>query len=332
MRLPNIVVMAVILVVSVVGCGGPANNVAARSFVTEYGLGPDKWATAWLLTRYIDPDARLVVVGGADIAAAPGTRFDVPGAEYRRIGDRSAFEVARQAAGLSDPAVAALGAIVQDIEVEFWSASSISADAVEQGFRTLQMRFGRDKVSPDCYLAYFDRVYDSLQRRLGSGQSLAPADLEVDCAAVDFAAAGSSSLVPEVPVATVLEEMRRGKKVVFVDVREPDEFAESHIPGALNITLRDIRPETIAPLAGADYVVTYCVKDFRGFEMAKALRDAGIENATILNPYGIKGWIGAGLPLTGRKALPADEASIKLAQCAAAPADCAEQKNERGRI
>jgi len=41
------------------------------------------------------------------------------------------------------------------------------------------------------------------------------------------------------------------------------------------------------------------VKDFRGYEVAKKLRKQGI-NAAIMNPYGIKGWIAAGLPVAGR--------------------------------
>ena len=61
--------------------------------------------------------------------------------------------------------------------------------------------------------------------------------------------------------------------------------------------------DPFAAVKGADYVVAYCIKDFRGFEMARSLRDAGVSNAVILNPYGIKGWIADGLPTVGAQAM-----------------------------
>ena len=39
-----------------------------------------------------------------------------------------------------------------------------------------------------------------------------------------------------------LGAMAAGRKVVFVDVREADEFMEGHIPGAINVPLRDAGP------------------------------------------------------------------------------------------
>ena len=68
-------------------------------------------------------------------------------------------------------------------------------------------------------------------------------------------------------------------------------------------------------LSGADYVVSYCVKDFRGYEMAKALAQVGVENSVIMRPYGIKGWISMGLPVTGAKALTEAESTQQLARC-----------------
>ena len=50
----------------------------------------------------------------------------------------------------------------------------------------------------------------------------------------------------------------------------------------LNIQIRDVTPALREQLQGADYVVSYCVKDFRGYEMAKALAQVGVENAVII--------------------------------------------------
>jgi hypothetical protein len=84
--------------------------------------------------------------------------------------------------------------------------------------------------------------------------------------------------------------------------------------------MRDASPDLKARLKGADWVVSYCVKDFRGFEMAKYLAEQGVPHSVILRPYGIKGWIAEGLPVTGAKALSGDRARkallTRLAQAA----------------
>ena len=59
----------------------------------------------------------------------------------------------------------------------------------------------------------------------------------------------------------------------IIDVRSPGEFAEDHIPGAINLRIRDINADSIVQLPPSDLYVAYCVKDFRGFEMARKLRD-----------------------------------------------------------
>ena len=193
--------------------------------------------------------------------------------------------------------------------------------AVEHAFRTLQQRHGRYAVAPECYLTFFDRVFDVVRAQRTSGQTIVDDALNIDCHALASREA-QGALVPELPIGTLLAEMKAGKSVLFVDVREPDEFAEAHIPGAMNVQLRALDADDIAAVKGADYVVSYCIKDFRGFEMARSLRDAGVNNAVILNPYGIKGWIGEGLPTVGYQAMTATAAKTRLAECVASPQAC----------
>ena len=41
--------------------------------------------------------------------------------------------------------------------------------------------------------------------------------------------------LPEIDINEKLEDMELFSNVVLVDVREPSEFAEGHIPGAINL-------------------------------------------------------------------------------------------------
>jgi rhodanese-related sulfurtransferase len=312
--------LAFLLALACAGCADKGGRSAP--FITEHGLGPDKWATAWLLTRHVSPGADLMVIKPGR-ALPPGVHFDVAGSELTRQADRAAFDVVRSRYRIEDPVVAELAQIVQDIEIDFWNPEkSAAAPLVEHAFRTLQTRHGREEVPPECYLAFFDRVYGAL-RAERAGARMQVEELLVDCGAV-AAQTTLGPLVSEVRIAHLLSELGRGKRVVFVDVREPHEYREAHIPGALNVALRDIDPALLARLRGVDYVVSYCVKDFRGFEMARALQDAGVENSVILNPYGIRGWIASGLPTAGTQALEPAEAAAVMARCIAG--DCGDAK------
>lgn len=288
---------------------------------TDYGLGPDKWASAWLMARHAVPGAELVVVPQGKPVGA-GIAFDVPTSSLRRERDHAAFQTVVDHYKLRDPDLARMAQIVRDIEVNYWGdPDAAESPAVEHAFRELQQRHGRYTVAPECYLAFFDRVFDAVRAQRVSNKVVKPEDLRVDCHALASQEA-QGALVPELPIKTLLTEMKTGKSVVFVDVREPDEFAEAHVPGALNIQLRELDADDIAAVKGADYVVAYCIKDFRGFEMARSLRDAGVSNAVILNPYGIKGWIADGLPTAGAQAMTEVDAKTRLAECVASPQAC----------
>jgi rhodanese-related sulfurtransferase len=311
---------ALLLLAGLTACSSP--TAAPRQRVsTDYGLGPDKWASAWLMARHAVPGAELVVVPQGKPVSA-GIPFDVPSSPLRRERDHAAFQTVVDHYRITDPDLARMAQIVRDIEVNYWGdPDAAESPAVESAFRELQQRHGRYAVAPECYLAFFDRVFEAVRAQRTDGKAIAPEDLRMDCHALASKQA-QGALVPELPIETLLTEMKSGKSVVFVDVREPDEFAEAHIPDALNIQLRELDAKDIAAVKDADYVVAYCIKDFRGFEMARSLRDAGVGNAVILNPYGIKGWIADGLPTVGAQAMTETAAKQRLAECVASPQAC----------
>lgn len=310
---------ALVSLFAMTGCGASAGP--AQPVVTDYGLGPDKWATAWLMARHAVPGAELKVVPQGQPLTA-GIAFDVPTSTLRRERDHAAFQTVMDHYRLTDPALLRMAQIVRDIEVNYWGApDAAESPAVEHAFRSLQQRHGRYSVTPECYLAFFDKVYAQVKAGVDPKVAADPARLDVDCHAL-ASKESQGALVPEMSIATLLAEMKAGKTVRFVDVREPEEFVEAHVPGALNIQLRALDESALAKIRGADYVVSYCIKDFRGFEMARSLRDAGISNSVILNPYGIKGWIADGLPTVGEKALTTDAGRARLSVCIASPESC----------
>lgn len=120
-----------------------------------------------------------------------------------------------------------------------------------------------------------------------------------------------------VPPEEVARMIREGRKVVLVDVREPQEFTEKHIPGALSIPVRDtahVTAEQLKTMAEADVVIPYCLKDFRGFEGAKTLHGLGLGNVGLFKGYGIKSWDKAKLPEAGETTGILDAEGLKMIQ------------------
>ena len=97
-----------------------------------------------------------------------------------------------------------------------------------------------------------------------------------------------SEQTQEVGVDAFAGTWRRGTRLV--DVREPDEYASGHVPGAVNVPLADV---LAAPQRFADeecYVI--CRSGGRSLKAAEAMNAAGGRAVSVSG--GTSGWIEAG--------------------------------------
>lgn len=84
---------------------------------------------------------------------------------------------------------------------------------------------------------------------------------------------------------------KRGARII--DVREPEEFAGGHLPGAVNIPLADL---TLIPELNASPLVVVCASGGRSARAAVMLEEAGhLEVANLLG--GTHGWMQEGRPV-----------------------------------
>jgi rhodanese-related sulfurtransferase/DNA-binding transcriptional ArsR family regulator len=95
----------------------------------------------------------------------------------------------------------------------------------------------------------------------------------------------------------LLEKSRAGV-VIVLDVRPPDEFALGHLPGAVNIPVRELEAR-LAELDPALEIVAYCRGAYcvLSFEAVAALRARGFKVRRLED--GFPEWRAAGLPVAG---------------------------------
>jgi hypothetical protein len=90
-----------------------------RTWVTRRGVHVDRIASAWLICRFIDPEARFKFVSDKGYVPEPGEiRFDMFEAEYTHEGDHCTFEVLLARLCPPEPALQALAEIVHDIDLK----------------------------------------------------------------------------------------------------------------------------------------------------------------------------------------------------------------------
>ena len=131
-----------------------------------------------------------------------------------------------------------------------------------------------------------------------------------------------SDLIPLVTSDDILARIEEGANVIFIDAREIAEYQEDHLPGARNLTLRQVTETSAQRFGDADLIVTYCLKDFRGYELGRALQDRGIRNVRLMKDHGINGWRKQGLPVASRDGLTDVEALALLRRCADDKSTC----------
>ncbi|WP_188261315.1 chromate resistance protein ChrB domain-containing protein [Azospirillum tabaci] len=90
-----------------------------RTWVTRRGVQVDRIASAWLIRRSIDPQARFKFVPDKGYAPEPGElRFDMFEAEFTHEGDQCTFEVLLAKLVPPDRALQAIAEIVHDIDLK----------------------------------------------------------------------------------------------------------------------------------------------------------------------------------------------------------------------
>jgi hypothetical protein len=122
----------------------------------------DKCASAWLIKRFVDPDAVFKFIPKGELVATGGIPFDTPESKFRRYHNLSAFESILKEYEIHDPGLMWLGKITHDIEITYWSGRTVEgSEELEYRIREIIETTPSPEECFEKTFPIFDEVYQS---------------------------------------------------------------------------------------------------------------------------------------------------------------------------
>ena len=140
------------------------SNTRGMTWVTRTNVKIDRMTSAWLIRRFIDPQARFVFTQEKHYVPKEGElRFDMYEGEYTHEGDLCTFEVLLRRFELDDPGLRRLAEIVHDVDLKddrYAHAETAGVAAVLAG---LVRRIPDDAERIDAVCTVLDGLIDQLR-------------------------------------------------------------------------------------------------------------------------------------------------------------------------
>lgn len=133
----------------------------------------DRMACAWLIQRFIDPDATWAFgespVGGDSAVVT----YDMQGGRFTHIGNFCTFEVMMQAFGLDDPALARIAKIVHTLDINDDKYHTPEAEGIQKVLAGIRHGCGEDGIMLRRGREVFDALYAAFGASAGGGDAKA---------------------------------------------------------------------------------------------------------------------------------------------------------------
>lgn len=147
-----------------------SHNLQEKTWVTRKGIYVDRMASAWLIRRFIDPNARFKFVPAKGYKPLPGElRFDMFEAEFTHEGDHCTFEVLVDSVGINDAALTPIAQIVHDIDLKDSKFGREETVGIERLISGVAMAHKEDEARLERACAVFGDLYEYFKRKSGRG-------------------------------------------------------------------------------------------------------------------------------------------------------------------
>ncbi|MGZ6124401.1 MAG: chromate resistance protein ChrB domain-containing protein [Myxococcales bacterium] len=149
---------------------GAVERPRGATWVTRTGIHVDRMASAWLIRRFIDPQAKLKFVAAREYRHRPGElRFDMFDGEFTHQGELCSFEVLLARFGISDPALRAIAEIIHDIDLKDEKYGRPDNAGFEHLINGIAMAHPEDEVRLQRASAVLDDLHEYFKRKRRGG-------------------------------------------------------------------------------------------------------------------------------------------------------------------
>jgi hypothetical protein len=157
--------------------GSPATSLARNQKISNFsGLTwltrkrpfVDRMASAWLIRRFIDPQASFLFRDEGELQALIGeleVSYDVRNGDFTHVDDLCTFEVLMKSFALADKGLDTLARIVHDIDIKDGKFSAPEAHVIEMIIKGIRNRALPDSETLEQGMAIFEALYLSITEK-----------------------------------------------------------------------------------------------------------------------------------------------------------------------
>jgi hypothetical protein len=136
-------------------------------WITRERVRIDRASSAWLIKRFVDPQAEFLFAPGDQVMARAeqehATPFHVPASELGQKGSRTGFDAIVEKYNLTDPAVLALADVIRQADKTKDGAESAGINAIVHGFFLMHLP---DQQVLDLEMPVYEALYFYCQQRV----------------------------------------------------------------------------------------------------------------------------------------------------------------------
>ena len=141
-------------------------SLKGKTWVTRKGIHVDRMATAWLVRRFIDADARFKFVAAKGYQRATNeVCFDMFEAEFTHEGDACSVEALLNRTGIADPGLVPIAEIVHDIDLKDGKFQRPETAGIARLIDGIAMSHKDDDTRLTRAAAVFDDLYEYFRRK-----------------------------------------------------------------------------------------------------------------------------------------------------------------------
>ena len=131
-------------------------------WVTWEHIGVDRMGSAWLIRRFIDPEAAFSFIAMGEMAPEGAERFDIPGARFSHRQGHCTFHTLMVEHKLDDPVLRRIARMIDEADVVQEASLEPAATGLDLICRGLRRTSNNDGEAMEKGFLIYDALYAEL--------------------------------------------------------------------------------------------------------------------------------------------------------------------------